>query len=60
MRVWIEGSAGDLRVRIMHMVDAASTRQEVLTASSIDEACALVRGWLEFFLAEPSDDPQQG
>jgi hypothetical protein len=57
MRVWVEESASSmLRVRITHMLDTASTRQEVVTASGIDEVCAFVRGWLEAFTAV-SDDP---
>lgn len=60
MRVWIEEPPPrHLRVRVTHMSDVASGREEVTTASSIDDVCAFVRAWLEAFVLDGLDDPQR-
>jgi hypothetical protein len=51
VRVWLEGSHGDprLRIRIIGRADLDRYGQETRSASSVDEALAYVRDWLEAF-----------
>jgi hypothetical protein len=52
LRVWTEGPAPvALRVRITHLLDVTESRQVVVTASSVDEVCIVVREWLEGIVA---------
>ena len=52
VRAWVEGDApADLRIRIVSVpVDAGETA-DIGVATSIGEACELVRAWLERFSA---------
>jgi hypothetical protein len=51
LSAWVEvGHSNPLRVRIT-MVGGSEENDRVMTASTIDEVCAEVRGWLEVLLA---------
>jgi hypothetical protein len=50
IRIWVEGEAGP-RARITASMDVAQARQTTVMASSVDEACELVRAWLTRFVA---------
>jgi hypothetical protein len=53
LRAWIEGDpSGGLRVRISKLLDAHAGEEPVQTAvATIDEACEVVRTWLEEFVS---------
>jgi hypothetical protein len=52
LRAWMEGTGpGDLRVRMTHASDVTGTEQPLATASTIEEARTVVRGWLDYFVA---------
>ncbi len=51
VRAWIEGKPPSLRIRIVRTLDISGGQEESTAAASIDEACAVVRGWLEEFVA---------
>ena len=50
IRIWVEGEA-EPRARITASMDVAQPRETTVTASSVDEACQLVRDWLTEFVA---------
>jgi hypothetical protein len=47
IRAWIEGEPPTLRMRITHTLDVSLGEDESTAAASVDEACAIVRRWLE-------------
>jgi hypothetical protein len=51
LRVWLEGSGADrrLRVRMVGRLDLDREAQDTASASTIDETLAYVRDWLERF-----------
>ncbi len=52
MRAWVTDQSADvLRVRIVQVIEGVE--QPVNATTSIDEACGIVRGWLEQMLAPP-------
>jgi hypothetical protein len=52
VRAWLEGDQTDqLRARITQSLDIAATDELVSSASTIDQVCAMVRSWLEAFIA---------
>lgn len=50
IRAWIEGEPASLRLRITRTLDISSRDEEATAAASIDEACAVVRRWLDDFV----------
>jgi hypothetical protein len=62
IRAWIEvGVEGALKVRVTTRGDLEGTTETIGVASSIDGACAIVRAWLEGFVADqPSRAEGQG
>jgi len=51
LRVWIEqGHQRRLRVRIIRMSGEAGSRPVTSAAKTVDEACEVVRAWLEELL----------
>ena len=54
IRVWVEDTSPEgLRARITSTLDVTSNETGVTGAASVDEICAIVRGWLKVFLQEP-------
>jgi hypothetical protein len=50
VRAWIEEDArGTMKIRVTSVSRIGSEAATLGVASEIDEACALVRGWLEAF-----------
>jgi hypothetical protein len=61
IRAWIEpGTEGALKIRITTNGDIESRRQTVGVASSIDEACSIVRAWLEAFVRQANNAAERG
>jgi hypothetical protein len=53
IRAWVEtGSEEPLRIRITTVRDVSEPWRTVGVASGIDDACSIVRSWLERFSAE--------
>jgi hypothetical protein len=52
LRVWLEGDSCDprLRIRIISRQDMTGDTEDVASASTIEEALAHVRDWLERFV----------
>lgn len=52
LRVWLEGGGADpqLRVRMIGRRDVDRDAQDTASASTVEEAVAYVRDWLERFL----------
>jgi hypothetical protein len=51
IRAWIEGDPPGVRMRITCAPDISRGQEDSTSAASIDEACAIVRRWLEAFAA---------
>ena len=51
VRAWIEGEPPSLRIRIVRTLDISGGQEESTAVASVDEACAVVRDWLEEFVA---------
>lgn len=51
LRAWIEGDPPNLRMRITRASDISTGQKDSTSAASIDDACAIVRRWLEDFAA---------
>jgi hypothetical protein len=51
IRAWVEGDPGGVRMRITCTSDISTREEDATSAASIDEACAIVRRWLEAFAA---------
>lgn len=49
IRAWINGQPPSLRLRITRTADLAARDEESTVTASVDEACAVVRRWLEEF-----------
>ena len=47
IRAWIEGEPPTLRMRITRTLDVDARDEATEATASIDEACAIVRRWLE-------------
>lgn len=61
VRAWHEeGSAKPLRVHLRQTHDVDRGFDSVLTLADIEEACTVLRGWLESFLAEQSAATAEG
>jgi len=56
LRVWREGSASDaqLRIRLIGRGDVAQDVEDVAWASTIEDALARIRAWLEQFALGPA------
>ena len=54
IRAWIEGEPRSLRLRITRTLDISSRDEESTTAASVEEACDVVRRWLEEFAVTAS------
>jgi hypothetical protein len=52
IRAWIEGERPSLRLRITWTLDVSDPVEQSATTTSVEEACAVVRRWLEGFEAE--------
>jgi hypothetical protein len=51
IRAWTEGEPKSLRVRITRTLDVSRRESESTAAASIDDVCAVVRRWLEEYVA---------
>lgn len=51
IRAWIEGEPPGVRMRITRVSDISTGAEESTSVASIDEACTIVRRWLEAFVA---------
>jgi len=51
IRAWIEGEPGGVRMRIIRTTDISTREEDSTSVAGIDEACAIVRRWLEAFAA---------
>lgn len=49
IRAWIDGEPPSLRLRITRTADVAARDEESTVTASVDEACTVVRRWLEEF-----------
>jgi hypothetical protein len=47
IRGWIEGEPPSLRLRITQTLDVAARDEKSTVTADVDEACAVVRRWLE-------------
>lgn len=58
LRVWLEGTAGHplLRIGLTGRQDITREIDDTASASTIEDALALVRDWLERFRAAAHDD----
>jgi antitoxin component HigA of HigAB toxin-antitoxin module len=53
VRLWIEGNAREgFRARITRTLDSAGHEQEMATAAAPDDIYAVVRTWVEAFVAQ--------
>jgi hypothetical protein len=56
VRLWIEAHhERGLRARITQTLDATATEQSVAVASSAEDICAVVKGWVDDFAGPGSD-----
>lgn len=53
VRVWLEDNGGGLRARITEASDLESCEQTSRVAATIDEIAAIVREWVDQFVASP-------
>lgn len=49
IRAWKEGEPPTIRLRITSRLDLEGDGEQTVAASAVDDACAVVRGWLEEF-----------
>ena len=47
IRAWIEGEPSTLRMRITRTLDVTVREDKSDAAANVEEACAIVRRWLE-------------
>ena len=59
IRAWIDGDPPILKIRVTSKGDLRGRRQTIGVASDIDEACDIVRIWLETF-SRGSDEAEPG
>jgi hypothetical protein len=52
LRAWTEGEPPRLRVRITRVADVSSGAEDSIAVASVEEACAVVRRWLEAFVRD--------
>jgi hypothetical protein len=52
LRAWLEDEPPRLRIRITRVPDVSVRAQDSLAAASIEEACTVVRRWLEAFVRD--------
>lgn len=58
VRLWIETNGTDgFRARITRTLDAAGTDQTTATAATPHDVCAVVRTWVDAFVAANGTDP---
>jgi hypothetical protein len=63
LRVWVEGhTRSGVRARVTQTTDVTTSESAVVTVESVEQVCAMVRRWLESFLAraEGEDDGSPG
>ena len=61
MRAWHEeGSTKPLRVHLRQTHDVDHGFESTLTLADVEEACTVLRGWLESFLADRTLEQQEG
>ena len=49
IRSWNEGEPPTIRLRITSALDLESDEEESVATTSVDQACEIVRSWLEQF-----------
>lgn len=47
IRAWMDGEPPAIRMRITHTLDVAARDETSEVAASVDEACTIVRRWLD-------------
>lgn len=52
VRIWIDGTAGEIRARLTETLDITTADETVRTAASVDEVLTIARDWLGAFIGD--------